>query len=629
MGSTESVMNLVVSLIALSGLAAWLPLILSRCLELAPYRIGWTMYLSNVLLETAEKRLSLNRWWLEAGLTIVVAVVLSIGLQRWWVGLAVVLLQLLLALKNLLEERHVVNQVYATQETVGLRGGGDGQAAERYPAPGLHPRLCLNLEGPFIERLPEYQLGLVALDQPFQIQLLIGNHSRVPCQTPVAVEIQLPSGWNIVDGELQLQLPAIASGQVQQVCWRLVSTKASVQPQSLRICVRGSRFEGNLQVHSLGTRTVQVSEIESVEISRYPGGRRSAFSLRGDFDLYDTASFQTIEGLEAAFGLSMRYGMAQTMYLSTRLSLDQQAAAEWADHYSIARGADQIPEFIQWMREHVELCYSAAYPVRTSRRYAIELGNHGHLHYDTDASGAPGNQWLAGAKAGQGQYPWQGADRSSLADQRDNMLEAARWCQQLFQYVPRSWAKPGRGNDRFSPAAVQAAGCEVATGSDISPKDNVLRQPAPHHPSGTSIVELTARYPSDPQHIQHAAMLRFWIYRGHRLARPLVLLVHQHLRQFDGVVCQRMTEWLLHQAVHAFHGDLFVDTVYGVGRYWLDVLSPLTKQVRVQFEDSCIKIHNDGTRALSQVPVDVRLKSGQRLTRLVDLPAHQTLVIAL
>ncbi len=86
-------------------------------------------------------------------------------------------------------------------------------------------------------------------------------------------------------------------------------------------------------------------------ISRYPGGRRSAFVWRGDMDLYDLRTFQSIAGLETTLGLSARYAFPQTMCLSTRLSFDEAAAREWAEPRGAETGAAEIPRFVQWLRE--------------------------------------------------------------------------------------------------------------------------------------------------------------------------------------------------------------------------------------------------------------------------------------
>ena len=383
--------------------------------------------------------------------------------------------------------------------------------------------------------------------------------------------------------------------------------------------VRSGRFHGELSIACSGC--IKAERFADIDVALL-GAAERAFS-RGDFDLYDKASFQSIQGLEDAFGLGPILS-AQTMYLSTR-HLDQCEAERWARHYHVIECYGNT-SVCSVDAGKVDFRHSAPYPVQSDKPY-VELGNHGHLHYDTDASGAEGNGWKAGA-TGEGHYPWQGEDHSSFGDQRDNILEAARWCSKLFGFVPLSWAKPGRGNDQYSPAAVEAAGCEVATGSDIGPMDNVLRPPPPQHPRGTRIAELTARYPSDPQHILHAMMLEFWMHRAYRLGIPMVILVHQHMRQFDGPLCARLTEYLLNRAVNGFNGDFYLDTVYGVGSYWREVLSPLTRRVAVSLDGDGVRVANRSDKRFIGLPVDIRLKSGERMTRLVDIEPGQMVVLS-
>ncbi len=622
MGSPETLMKLLIALFGM-GLIA-LP-VASRLLVLAPSRTGWVMYLANVALETVEKRLPFSRWWAEYGLIVAGCLLLFLASGMAWLALLVLLLHLLLVLHNLLRERAVVNAVYAEQESVGLTGA----TADRpgYPAPGLHPWLSLNVEGPLVARWPQLDLGLLPAGREMMLALLVGNHSRFPTQTPVKLALDVPEGW-LFEGDAAVEVPVIQSGEVRRVMWRLRPSEG-VEPGTIGIRVLASRFERNVSICHDGCRKVDTDEIESGWVTRYPGARCSAFSWRGDMDLYDSASFQDIDGLDAALKLGRRYGVAQTMFLSTRLSLSESDALEWAAHYGVDRGAAEIPRFVTWMRENVAFRYSCPYPAQADRPYVMELGNHGHLHYDTDTAGAPGNGWKAGARPGEGRYPWSGDDTSSFGDQRDNILEAGRWCERLLGCVPRSWAKPGRGNDRFTPTAVEAAGCEVATGSDIRARDNVLRQPPPHHPVGTRIVELTARYPSDPQHIQHVAMLEFWMHRAHRRGIPMVMLVHQHLRQFDGIACARCTEHLLRYALERFNGDLYIDTVCGIGAWWRDVLSEETRRVHVLVEDGRVRVTNATDRDLTDVPLDLRLAGGERMTLLVSVPAGAEAVVAI
>lgn len=605
------------------GMLGVLVLAMSRVLALAASPLGWAMYLPNVMLEMCEKRLSISRWSIESAFVVLASSAIGIGTGSILVGLATLAAYLLLVLENLLRERRLFNAVYGVQERVGLRG--KSRSAHRFPAPALHPKLSVNLEGPFVERMPSYKLGFLQANSRVRLAVLVGNHCRVPGQAKVKLSLTVPPGWKIL-GIREIEFAPLRPGQVHRAEWDVLP-QAAPGRATLHISVTSSRFQRRIDITSEGCSQISPADVAHVSITRYPGGRRAAFSLRGDFDLYDHASFQSIAGLEDAFGLSSRYAIAQTMYVSTRLAIDKEAAVDWAAHYGVDRGAEAIPTFISWLRERVELRHTAPYPVSSAKAFVIELGNHGHLHYDTDASGAPGNNWKAGVKPGEGRYEWQSTDGSSFGDQRDNIRHATQWCERTLGFSPRSWAKPGRGNDQFSPAAVEAAGCEVATGSDIGPKDNVLRQPPPHHPAGTAIVELTARYPSDPQHIQHLAMLEFWLHRGHRLGRPTVVLVHQHMRQFDGVACSRLTEGLLDQAVNGFNGDQFIDTVYGVGRYWLDVLSPYTGMVSVKTDLSGVVVANRSARSIHAVPVDIELKDGRRLTRLVDLLPFETTTV--
>jgi|GEM_PF-703961 len=632
-------------LLAVVGLLLLGALALSRLLLLAPTQLGWLMYLPNVFFELYEKRTGRSRWRLEAVLVLVACALVGVGFNSVGAGFTALAVYLLLVVENMLRERRIVRAVYGAQESVGLRRAST--TTPGYPSPGLHPRLSVNLEGPFVERVPHYDLGTVLPDAPIEIAVLVGNHTRVPCQTPVSVAIQVPAGWALEGGAAR-ELPPLRSGQVERVRWVLTpSTVAKPAAPatatttrrggSIRIRVQSSRFDQSLEVRNRSVRAVTNADIATAAIRRYPGARRAAYSWRGDMDLYDTATFQTIQGLEDALGLGTRYCVAQTMFLSTRLSMDERAATQWAEHYGVSRGAEVIPAFIAWMREMVDLRHDAPYPAVPSKRYVMELGNHGHLHYSTDTAGDPGNDWKTGARPGDGRYPWQGDDHTSFGDQRDNTLQAARLFETHFGFVPRSWAKPGRGNDRYSAAAMEAAGCEVVTGSDIRPRDNVLRQPPPHHPHGTKVVELTARYPTDPQHVHHLAMIEFWMARGHRLGQPVIILVHQHMRQFDGAICATFTEHILDRAVNGFHGDLYIDTVYGVGRYWLDVLSQETGRVSVHVDTrdgnggrsgggGGVRVTNGTNRTIPNVPLDITLRSGERLTRLLDLPPGETKV---
>jgi hypothetical protein len=150
------------------------------------------------------------------------------------------------------------------------------------------------------------------------------------------------------------------------------------------------------------------------------------------------------------------------------------------------------------------ICANACpYPAQgAGKSFVLELGNHGHLHYDTAAAAAAENGWKSHAKMGAGRYPWLGADASSFGEQRDNILEAAGGASACWG----SCRVPGRNRGAATTPtrrAAEAAGLEVLS-RFRHPRARQRAVPAAAaHPGGTNAVELTSRYPPDPQHVHH------------------------------------------------------------------------------------------------------------------------------
>ena len=602
-------MNLVLFILG-SGLIALVGM--SRFFFLARWRVGWAMYLCNVVWEFAAKRVHIGRFWLESAAALIGLVLLLFSGTVWGVVVAIGSLLLLIEIVNRRWERTLLTTAYTQLNLAG-------------PAPSANPELIVTLEAPFIERKPRYRLGVLWVGLPFDLEVVVGNHSIVPTQTPVNIRISAPSSWIAVE-DVARSLGAISSGSVARSSWTLCPDRChGVGNFEITLDWGGSSLR--IPIEYDGCLLGGDAAIDRAVITRYPGGRRSAFAWRGDMDLYDTSTLQSIEGLESALGLAARYCFPQTMCLSTRLSFDGAAATEWAQHYGVDRGASEIPRFIRWLQERVELRHSCAYPAVSHKPFVLELGNHGHLHYDTSTSAAPGNAWKSHARMGAGSYPWIGSDISSFGEQRDNALEARHWSERLFSFTPRTWAKPGRCNDADTPRAVEAAGCEVLSGSDIGAIDNVLYQPPPHHPGGTETVELTSRYPGDPQHIHHLAMLLFWLHRSQRLGLPMVYMCHQHMRQFEGQACTRFTEFMLRTVLANFNGDFYIDTLFGIGKYWREVLSLKTRRVTVLINGKSIVVENQSDIDLERIPVDLHLAGGAQSTLLFSVKSGESVEI--
>ena len=582
-------------LVALGGVLA-AAVALPRLLFLAPFRIGWAVYLANVGWELLPKKLGVGRFRLEAVAGAAGLALLAFGGAPWVVVALVGGGLLVLEIGNHGWEKRLVH--------------------DPVPAGAI-----LTLEAPFVARRPEYSLGVRWVDMSFDLELAAVNPG--PATAMLRVRLAAPAEWlGNAPAEQALQLDP--AGGVDRAKWTL-RPRTRQSGGVLEIIAEENGQTWRFRIKHDGCLPAADARPVRAAISRYPGGRRSAFVWRGDMDLYDLRTFQSIAGLEPTLGLSARYAFPQTMCLSTRLSFDESAAREWAEHVGAETGAAEIPRFVQWLRDKVDLRHAAAFPAKgEGKPYLLELGNHGHLHYDTAAAAAPENGWQSHAKMGAGRYPWMGGDNSSFGEQRDNILEAARWFRKLLGYVPRSWAKPGRCNDADTARAAAAAGCEALSGSDIRARDNVLFQPPPHHPGGTDAVELTSRYPPDPQHVHHFAMLRFWLHRSGRLGRPMVFMCHQHMRQWEGPACGRFTEHLLRDALADCHGEFAIDTLFGVGKYWREVLSPRTRRVAVALDGAHLRVENRSDADFAHMPVDIELEDGGRTTVLVSARGGQT-----
>ncbi|MGD9780920.1 MAG: hypothetical protein AB7V14_02070 [Kiritimatiellia bacterium] len=591
------------SMLLMIGGALVASVALARAFFLARFRGGWLFYLANVMWEIFPKKLGIRRGAMEALAAAAGLGCLKLGGGTWAGvgGVAVVLGVLQFALWGM--ERLLFAELRI-------------------------PRLFFNLEGPFVARMPRYRLGTLWTGMPFELELAAVNSSPQPWPAPLRIRLDAPPDW-LENDSAERAIAPLPAGGVGRIRW-ILRPKGVAARGTLNVRIEGCKDCRNIEIHFDGCRRAADFRIEKAAISRYPGGRRSAFVWRGDMDLYDVRTFQSIAGLETTLGLSARLAFPQTMCLSTRLSFDETAAREFAAHEGAETGWEDIPRFIQWLREKVDVRHSCAFPAKSATKpYLMELGNHGHLHYDTAAAAAPENGWKSHAKTGAGRYPWVGDDGSSYGEQRDNILEAARWFQRLLGFTPRSWAKPGRCNDADTARAAEAAGCEVLSGSDIRARDNVLFQPPPHHPGGTDAVELTSRYPPDPQHAFHFFMLVFWLNRSRRLGRPMVFMCHQHMRQWEGPACALFSEALIRSVLRGFHGEFHVDTLFGVGKYWREVLSPRTRRVAVALDGTRLRVENRSDMDFERVPVDLELADGGRSTVLVSVRSGQTVEVDL
>ncbi len=605
-----------------------LPVFLARCWFLAPTRFGWLFYYPNLVGDFLARRLDLPRVAGDLSLAgIAVCLILIDCDQGLAYGLALALLLTGLELCGQRLDRKYLTGSWAIPD-IRWRPTKLGQDEIQLPAgavpnPNRHPLLTVSLHGPFTARSPRYDLGTLHFGRNVSILVTIGNHSVVPAQVPLTIAIE-SSGPIRIETPLSWTGPILKTGEVARHELQIHAEGAGSMAM-VRIQVACGSFSTAQSIHM--RFHAQPLNVQSACITRYPGASKSAFAWRGDMDHYDTVTFQSIAGLREAFGLAARYRMPQTMYLSSRLTVVPAETEAFYGHYGVERGQAEVGAFIRWVQEFVDLQHRSSYPFESAKPYLIELGNHMHLHYGTDAAADAGNDWCRGAGIGAGVYPWQEERLDSFTEQRDNALRARKIFEQLFRFTPKSWAMPDSTRDAQTPRAVEAAGCEVLSDSDARHVDNVVFQPSPHHPTDSRAVELTKRYPGDPETYVHATMIVYWLHRAWRRGIPVVFMCHQHMRQFAGTACTRFTEYVLRYVLERFNGDLHINTVYGIGAYWNAVFSPVNRCILVQQSGNEIHVENNGNIDFESVPVDVVYQGGGRATMLVDLPARTRVIL--
>jgi len=602
--------------------AAWLGcagvFLLSKCFFLAPFRAGWLMLLANVVYETLEIKLHFRRERLDALLWLV-----ATGGAGCWLGgagAAVVAV--------------VLGGAWVWALRVELRWRADAPArqqadcAGRVPLP--IPRLIVTLRGPVLRRgRRTYRAGVLpeGWSQPYE--LLILNPGIVRPQLPLRIELATASTRVRIEAGKQSEWPCPEPGQVVAIPFALRGERAGRGGDvRLRVAHGDWTWTRRLRVAAVPARGAQ--RVRNAAIRRWKYGARAGFVWRGDNDLYDPATFQSAAGLRLALGLAARFRMPTTVMLSSRLSLHPDEHAAFCQHFGWDRHSEEIPDFIRFWREEVDVAVEQEFPTRTERPLAAEIGNHAHLHWGTHAAADPGNDWTSHARVGQGRYPWlQEHPCDSFAEQRDNILACTRSFAENLGVRPTCYTPPSDMFDASTARAVEAAGIEVGTETDATKWQKLLTFPAEHHPAGCArLVELTRMLPRDPTNAPQIAMLMFWLGFARRHGRALVFLAHHHLLAYQSNACFNLVAaWLRHVLADA-EGDVHPATLTALGRYWRDVLSERTRTVQVRIAGDAVEVQNVGDRALAGLPLEIDFGGGRRCLRLIDVPAQATVRVA-
>ncbi|MBD3331771.1 hypothetical protein GF356_02880 [candidate division GN15 bacterium] len=317
------------------------------------------------------------------------------------------------------------------------------------------------------------------------------------------------------------------------------------------------------------------------------------------------------------------------MFLSGRLSLVEAEHHAFCDHFGWDRKSNEIEGFIGFLRDEVDLTAMLEFPMQSERDLAMEIGNHMYLHLGTHVAADPGNGWKSHAWIGEGDYPWHhGEVGDSFTEQRDNAIKNADVIRNLLGVEVTSWGVPGRVYDENTSRAVEAAGIEVGTDTNASAFTNVLRLVPPHHPKGCDrLVEITKKYPGDPNNAYKLAMLKYWLHAARRAGGTFLFMAHHHLLLYEGWGCYHITEEFFRHVLADCDGDFYVATVTALGRYWRDVLSPKTRVIELNVDQGRVVARNTGDRDLEGLPVEIEFSDGGSLMVLASVKAGHEVVV--
>jgi hypothetical protein len=586
---------------------------------IAHRRIGFFLMLSSVFYEYAFKKYKLQRETIDAVLIPALCISWAL-LLGWWAGMVAGLI---------LCGAWIYSLIIDIRMRTNNPGCQEKEWVDWVPLP--NPRIVMNIKGPIWRRHKIGYLGDWPCSHIARFEIIILNPTIIWPQYPLNLSTECKSNDISIDIEGKYRNKAPRPGELVKKVLTIKAESISENPIDLVIVASVGSYELREKLRISSIFDIVENPLESVEINRWKNGAHAGFAWRGDMDLYDPATFQSVEGLESVLDLCHRYRVASTMFLSGRLSLNKEEHKKFCAKLGVDRQSDGIDAFIEFLKTNVDLKAVIDFPYESNNKFALEIGNHMYLHYGTHAAMDEGNQWKMRSWMGDGNYPWQSQDEGSLAEQRDNAIQNEKIIREKLNYQVRSWGVPGRVYDRHTAKAVEAAGIEVGSDTNASAFSNVLRLPPPHHPEGCRhLVELTKKYPGDPDNAYKVAMLKYWIGRAHRLNQTFIFMAHHHALRYQGIACLNMIEEILRHIIHDYRGDFYISTITGLGLYWERVLCPKHRWVNAKVIDGLsVEIENNGHEKLDGIPVELRFAHGKKLLLIHNIPPQSKTQVAL
>jgi hypothetical protein len=229
-----------------------------------------------------------------------------------------------------------------------------------------------------------------------------------------------------------------------------------------------------------------------------------------------------------------------------------------------------------------------------------------------------------------GRYSWDSSEhKDSFVEQRDNARRNAALVKELLGVEMATYAIPSNVHDADTARAVEAAGLEFGSDTNAGAFTNVFQLPPPHHPKGSDkLVELTRKYPRDPDDANKVAVLNYWAHYARKTGRAFILLCHHHMALYEGVACQQLMEKLLWDILADSEGDFYAATMGAIGRYWMRVLSPRHRWLNLTVVNGEARLVNRGTETLKGIPLTLQFDGGGECLYITELAPGATITVS-
>lgn len=502
-------------------------------------------------------------------------------------------------------------------------------------------KFFVNLEGGFVSvkkqpRKLSYDLGVLIEGETIVLRLLVHLLDEPEADNVVLEEKYEPTHHVRITKNFTLNKSS--DRLIKTYFLQIYAVQATNHKNKIDFTVKTGGSQ-RIDVRLLIEKIVKKDElkISKIAVDGWKSGRKAAFVWRGDVDALNPRKSSDEPTLSKCLNLSHRYGVPLTLFISGRLTLDEEQWSRFALHYQLVdheeKAQTRFNEFLSFLKK-LKVNQNAEYPVDEN---TISVGNHSYLHHGGIHGAADFNGWDESWRLGEGKKEWLASvyprfNSETMSFNQLNTIINNQLIKQHFGVEPKSWAAPRNETVSTMAKELEEVGILYASEADdyprISktffprrPKANVCH---PYHPKNCErLVESRCVInPLDPTSVHDVVSIIKSIQHAVKTGKQLTLLMHPHLRMYSNrksiAYVARVLEYLCENA-----DQIWLTTHESMLAYWENVRCPKHAVIKIKQDDG-IFIVNESNQHIESVPVSIKLSNGDVLLRVVDLGPRQT-----